>query len=241
MALHKTLFSFAAFVFTGPLVAEAGETHVALDVVTISAFHDRGEQLSREALEVGLGLEWAQRDTAVYAGIYRRVPFGPEQEAFDDEAALTVGAAWNKQDFSIDISATQLTFPGEEAESSLELAGAFTMHTFFAPSLIGFYDTDMKHWGLELVAGPEWEAGQWTFYALGRAGFVQQDADAADRSYAGLEWGAIRPLSESVEFGVFARSDIADEDTFVSGVQGGNITSLRNSGAAAGLSLTISR
>lgn len=118
--------------------------------------------------------------------------------------------------------------------------GAFTLHAPFAPTVIGFYDTDFKDWGLEFTAGPEWEAGNWGIYALGRAGFVQSGEDSAYRSYAGLEIGAVRPVSEFVEFGVFARADMADEDTFAHHIAGGEVTSFRNSGMAFGISLSVS-
>ena len=240
MFLQRALCSSTLLMVGLPLAAEAGEMQLSVDVAAASALHDRGEQIAREALQFGAGVQTDVQDVTVYGAVYRLLPVGGQQEAFDDEAGLTLGMAWDKQSYSADISANLLTFPGEEAESSIELAGALTLHTAFAPALIGFYDTDFEDWGLELTGGPEWEAGDWTIYALGRAGFVQPGDDSAHRSYAGVEWGAVRPVSDSVEFSLFARSDIADEETFVHRMQGGEITSLRNSGVAAGFNLAIS-
>lgn len=240
MFLQCAVWSTAILMAGVPLAAEAGETQFAIDVAAASAIHDRGEQLAREALQFGAGVEVEVEDATVYAAAYRLLPVGGQQEAFDDEAGYTLGLAWEQQTYSADIGATLMTYPGEAAESSLELAGAFTLNTAFAPALIGFYDADFSDWGLELAGGPEWEAGAWTIYALGRAGFVQPGDDSAHRSYAGVEWGAVRPVSETVEFSLFARSDIADEESFVHRIEGGEITSLRNSGVAAGINLSIS-
>lgn len=240
MFLQRALYSSAFLMVAIPLTAEAGETELIVDVAAASALHDRGEQIAREALLAGAGIEVEVQDATVYGSVYRLLPAGGQQEAFDDEAGYTLGTAWGKEAYSADISATLLTYPGEETESSLELVGALSLHTIFAPTLIGFYDADFSDWGLELAGGPEWEAGAWTIYALGRAGFVQPGDDSAHRSYAGVEWGAVRPVSDSVEFSLFARSDIADEESFVDRLQGGEITSLRNSGVAAGINLAIS-
>ncbi|MFN3911306.1 hypothetical protein [Hyphomonas sp.] len=241
MPLDRALLSATLCLLSTPLAAEAGETQISVDVAAVSALHDRGEQVTREALQFGAGVQVEVQDASVYGAVYRLLPVGSQQEAFDDEAGFTLGTAWNTETYSADISANFLTFPGEEAESTVELAGAVSIHTVFTPVLIGFYDADFEDWGLELTGGPEWEAGEWTIYALGRAGFVQPGDDSAHRSYAGVEWGAVRPVSDSVEFSLFARSDIADEESFIQRMQGGEITSMRNSGVAAGINLSISR
>ncbi|MFN3608103.1 MAG: hypothetical protein ACK4Y9_03470 [Hyphomonas sp.] len=241
MTLTRTLLSAISLTAFPQLIAEAGEKRLFLDVAAVSALHDRGEQIGREVLEFGAGVEVDVGDAAVYGAFYRLLPVGSQQEAFDDEADFTVGVAWGGQGYSADVSANWLTFPGEEADSSLELAAAVTLDAPLAPSLIGFYDTDAEDWGLEVSAGPEWQAGLWTVYALGRAGFVHSGDGSAHRSYGGVEMGALRPVSEFAAFGFFARADVADEDAFARRIEGGEATAFRNSGVSAGISFSVSR
>ena len=242
MPLTRTLILSAATVMAGgALHAEAGEKRVFMDVGAVSALHDRGEQLGRETLGFGAGVEFEVQEAIVYGAFSRILPVGDQQAAFDDEADYTQGVAWSQQGYSADISANWLTYPGEETEASLEMVGAVTLEAPFAPTLIGFYDTDLKDWGLEFAAGPEWELGNWTLAAIGRAGFVQPSEDAAHRSYAGIELAAARPVSKSVEFGFFARADTADEASFAHRFENGEVTSFRNSGIAAGISLAFIR
>lgn len=239
MTLTRTLLSAISLTAFPQLIAEAGEKRLFMDVAAVSALHDRGEQIGREVLEFGAGVEIDVQDVTVYGAFYRLLPVGSEQAAFEDEADFSVGVAWHREAYSADASANWLTYPGEEADASLELVGAVTFHAPFSPTLIGFYDTDVKDWGLEFTAGPEWEVGNWGIYALGRAGFVQAGDDSGDRSYAGFEIGAIRPVSEFVEFGFFARADMADDESFAHRISGGEITSFRNSGMAVGVSLSV--
>lgn len=241
MTLTRTLLSATTLMACPPLFAEAGEKRLFMDVAAASALHDRGEQIGREVLEFGAGVEVDVQEVTLYGAFYRLLPVGDEQEAFDDEADFTAGAAWEGKGYSADVSANWLTFPGEETESSLELAGAVTLHAPFAPTLIGFYDADLEDWGLEFAGGPEWHAGDWALYALGRAGFVHPGDGSAHRSYAGAELGASRPVSEFAELGFFARADIADEDAFARRIDGGEVTAFRDTGIAAGISLSISR
>jgi hypothetical protein len=240
VTLARTLLSATALFMSTSLLAEASEKRIFVDLAAASALHDRGEQIGREVLEIGAGVEVEVQEATVYGAFYRLLPVGAEQEAFDDEAGVTLGLAWHRHTYSADIAASHLTYPGEAADSSLELAGALSFHMPFAPTLTGFYDMDFEDWGLELAAGPDWELGEWTVYALGRAGFVHPGDGSADRSYAGIELGAARPVSERVEFGLFARADTADEDSFAHDFEGGEIDTFRNSGVAAGISLSIS-
>lgn len=240
MSLARTLLSATTLAMSASLAAEATETRVFVDLAAVSALHDRGEQIGREVLEFGAGVEIDVDEASVYGAFYRLMPVGEDQAAFDDEAGFTLGVAWHRHAYSADISASQLTYPGEAADASLELAGALSFHVPFAPTLIGFYDLEFEDWGLELEAGPDWEAGDWTVYALGRAGFVEPGDGSARRSYAGIELGALRPVSERVEFGLFARADAADEDSFAHHFDGGEVTAFRNSGLAAGIRLAIS-
>lgn len=241
MTLARTLLSAITLTAGATLAAEAGEKRIFMDVGAASALHDRGEQIGRETLEFGAGIEFDVQEATVYGAFYRLLPVGDHEAAFDDEADFTLGVAWGGHGYSADVSANWLTYPGEEADSSLELVGAVTLEMPFAPTLIGFYDADLKDWGLEFAAGPEWQLGNWTLSAIGRAGFVQPGDDSAHRSYAGIELAAARPVSEFVEFGFFARADTADEDSFAHRFENGEITSFRNSGIAAGISLAIVR
>jgi hypothetical protein len=240
VTLARTLLSATTLMTLPPLIAEASEKRLFVDLGAVSALHDRGEQIGREVLEFEAGVEIDIKSSTVYGAVYRLLPVGRQQAAFDDEADFTLGVAWEGRGYSADVSANWLTFPGEETESSIELAGAVTLETALSPTLTGFFDTDLEDRGLELSAGPEWEAGRWSLYALGRAGFVHPGDGSAHRSYAGLEIGGARPVSKFVEFGWFARADAADEDSFVRSIELGSVTSARKSGIAAGVSLSLS-
>lgn len=239
MTLARTLVSATALITSAPLAAEASEKRIFIDLAAVSALHDRGEQIGAEVLELSAGVEVDVQDASVYGAIYRLLPVGANQAAFDDEADFTLGVAWHKPAYSVDVSANLLTYPGEASESSVEIAGAVSFHAPFAPTAIGFYDTEFEDWGLELTAGPEWEAEGWTMYALGRAGFVQPGDGSANRSYAGIELGAVRPISERAEVGFFARADAADEDSFARDFASGEIDTFRSSGISAGIGLAI--
>lgn len=239
MTLTRTLLSATTLMTFPPLAAEAGERRLFVDLGAVSALHDRGEQIGREVLEFGAGVEMDIQETTVYGAFYRLLPVGNEQEAFDDEADFTIGAAWEGRGYSADASVNLLTFPGEDAESSVEIAGAVTLNAPLAPTLIGFYDVDIEDRGLELSAGPEWDAGPWSLYALGRAGFVHPGDGSAHRSYAGVELGAARPVSNFIELGLFARADMADEDAFARRIERGSVTSFTTSGIAAGVSFSL--
>ncbi len=241
MTLTRTLLSATTLMACPPLFAEAGEKRFFVDAAAVSALHDRGEQIGREVFEFGAGVEMDVQGVTVYGAFYRLLPVGSGQAAFDDEADYTLGMAWAGKGYSADVSANWLTFPGEETEASLELAASVTLDAPFAPTLIGFYDADLEDRGLEIAAGPEWEMGEWTVYAFGRAGFVHPGDGSAHRSYFGGEAGASRPVSEFAEIGFFARADMADDDSFARRIQGGDITAFRNSGVAAGVSLSLSR
>jgi hypothetical protein len=238
--VRTLLFATTLMTFPPPL-AEAGEKRLFANIGVVSSLYDRGEQIGREVLEFEAGLEIEIQETTVYGAFYRLLPVGSEQDAFDDEADFILGVVWQGSGFSADVSANWLTFPGEETQSSLELAGGITLDAAFSPTLTGFYDTDLEDRGFQLAAGPEWYAGLWTLYALGHAGFVHRGDGSAHRSYAGFEIGAARPVSKSVDIGLFVRADAADEDTFARRIERGSVTTLGNSGIAAGIGLSVSR
>ncbi len=241
MTLTRTLLSATTLMTLPPPVSEAGEKRLFANIGAVSALYDRGEQIGREVLEFEAGVEVEIQDTIVYGAFYRLLPVGSAQDVFDDEADFTLGVAWEGRGYNADVSANWLTFPGEETRSSLELAGAVTLDAPLSPTLTGFLDTDIEDRGMEVTAGPEWEAGLWTLYALGRAGFVHPGDGSAHRSYAGFEVGAALPVSKSVDIGLFVRADAADEDAFARRIERGSVTSLGNSGIAAGISVSVSR
>lgn len=241
MTLARTLLSATTLMALPPPIVEAGEKRLFLNLGAVSALHDRGEQIGREVLEFEAGAEIEFQTATVYGAAYRLMPVGSGQAAFDDEADFTLGMAWEGRGYRADVSANWLTYPGEETGSSIELAGEVTLDMPLSPTLAGFFDTELEDRGLEFSAGPELGVGDWSLYAFGRAGFVHPGDGSAHRSYAGLEIGGARPVSKSVEFGWFARADAADEGTFVRGIQQGSITATRNSGIAAGVTLSVSR
>lgn len=200
---------------------------------------DRGEQLAGNTLEAEFGLETSIGGGTAYAALYRITPIGGDQAAFDDEFDYTLGYAFEGSGWAGDVSANWLTFPGEETESSLELAGEIALDAPFAPTLAGFYDVDLEDWGLEASAGPEWPLGDWTAYAVARVGFVEPGDGSATRSYGGLEAGAARALTEQVEIGGFVRFETADEDAFADEISGGEVTQTRSEGLSIGISLSI--
>lgn len=222
-----------------PLTAEAGGTGFFADVAVSSALIDRGEHLALEVLEATFGVEADIRGVAVYGAVYRILPFGDVQAEFDDEMDYALGLAWEGAGYTAELSANWLTYPGEEAEASLELAGSVMLDAAFSPTLAGFYDADLKDWGLEISGGPEWEVGDWSLYTLGRAGFVRMGDDSPSRSYGGIEIGAARALSEAATLGFYARGEVADEDSFVRKTSGGMVTEMGNRGYAAGIVLSL--
>lgn len=241
MTLARTLLSATTLMALPAPIAEASEKRLFVSIGAVSALHDRGEQIGSEVIEFETGAEFDVQEITVYGAFYRLLPVGSQQEAFDDEADFTLGATWEAQGYSADVSANWLTFPGEETDASLELAGSVTLSAPLSPTLAGFYDADLEDRGLELSAGPQWQAGAWSVHALGRAGFVHPGDGSAHRSYAGLELGASRPVSEAVELGMFLRADAADEAAFARRIERGSITAFGTSGVAAGISLAVTR
>ena len=88
--------------------------------------------------------------------------------------------------------------------------------------------------GAEVSAGPSWKSGAWDAYVLARAGFVDAGDESGDRSYAGLELGAARPLGQQAEIGLYARYDISDADSFAREINQGVVTEFASSGLAVG-------
>ena len=168
-----------------PLTAEASGTSFFADVAVSSALIDRGEHLALEVLEATFGAEADVRGMTVYGAVYRILPLGNTQSEFDDEMDFTLGLAWEGTGYSADLSANWLTYPGAEAEASLELAGSVTLDAAFAPTLAGFYDADFQDWGLEISGGPEWEGQLDALHT--RAGFVQMGDDPPRGPMAALK------------------------------------------------------
>lgn len=216
------------------------EIDLSAEAALSSMLIDRGEQIGGPAFETGLAAEKPFGPGAAYASIYRLTPIGDDQDAFADEFDYTLGYAWEGEGYAADLSANWLTYPGEGDEASLELAGEIALDLPFNPTMAGFYDADFEDFGLEAAAGPEWQAGGWTLYAIGRAGFVEPGDGSASRSYGGVELGGRHPLGEQAEIGAYARYEIADEDSFADDIVRGNITSMTNTGLAAGILVSTS-
>ncbi|MEN8877923.1 MAG: hypothetical protein ABF338_11880, partial [Hyphomonas sp.] len=79
-----------------------------------------------------------------------------------------------------------------------------------------------------------WKSGAWDAYVLARAGFVDAGDESGDRSHAGLELGAARPLGQQAEIGLYARYDISDADSFAREINQGVVTEFASSGLAVG-------
>lgn len=230
----------AMFAFTGPhTVASAQDDFFFAESVISTAVHDRGEQIGGETWELATGVEIPASFGLVYGSVYLLKPIGQHRQAFDTEVDYSLGVIWEGPGYIADISASWLTFPGEATDSSVEFAAALIFDAPYSPTLSAFYDFRSEDMGLEVSAGPQWAAGAWSLYALGRGGFVHLGADGVDRSYAGLEIGADHALSGSVELGLFARIDTADDQTFASDFRSGTIADVRNSGVSLGVSLLL--
>ena len=224
-----------------PIIAEASEKRFFAEAAVSSSLIDRGEQIGPLTLEAAVGAETEVGGATLYGAFYRLTPIGADADAFVDEADYTVGAAWEGKGYTADVSATWLTFPGEGEQASLELAGSVGFDAPLMPSLTGFYDAEFEDWGLELTAGPVWDVEAWELYALARAGFVRPGDGSASRSYGGVEGGATRPVADGVVIGVYARAELADEESFARRIDSGVITASRSSGFAAGIILSLAR
>ena len=220
-----------------PAVEAAAEVSYVAEAVVSSMVIDRGEQIGGQTFEAVLGIEKTLGTGVAYAALYRLTPFGGDQEAFADEFDYTLGYVWEGNGYIADVSANWLTYPGIGDEPSLELFAEVTLETQFAPTLAGFYDADFEDFGLEVSAGPEWESADWTYFLIGRLGFVQPGDGSANRSYGGVELGAITPVGDHAEFLAFTRYEVADEESFAEDISGGVITQTSNSGLAVGVGL----
>lgn len=222
-------------------IANAQEVDFAVEVAAATSFIDRGEHISGPGFEAGIAAGTAFAGGEVYGAIYRLTPIGDDQAAFADEFDYTLGYAWEGDGYVADMSANWLTFPGSEAEASLELAGELALDAMLSPTLIGFYDVDLENLGLELNIGPSWETGDWSGYAIGRVGFVDPGDGSDGRNYYGVETGVSRPLNDAIEIGGFARFEASDQDTFADDILEGDIISVKDSGLSVGVYLSVAR
>lgn len=211
---------------------------VSGDVTVSSMLIDRGEVLSRETVHASLGGEWSSNNLLLYGGIDLIDPYGTYEQAFDQEVDYTLGIAWMTKTYAADVSVNWLTYPGEEADESLEIASKIVFNAPLSPTLLGFYDAHFDNWGLEVTTGPARPMGSWTLYMIGRAGFVAFGDGSETRNYAGLEAGVARPINDKVEIGLHARLEWADEESFANDIRQGQIISSKAHGAAVGVHLS---
>lgn len=204
-----------------------------------SGLIDKGEHVSGKSLDVAAGVNAAVPVGTVYAGIYRRLPLGMDQQAFHDEADYTLGIVMEGDVVIADLSASWITYPGESVGSSLEFVGDFEFKMPLSPRVIGFHDADLEGMGIEATAGPRWEVSEWDIYARARAGFVDPGSGSKNRSYTGVELGASKPVASNMEFGFVARLEATDEASYVAEVHAGSIIRLRSTGVAARVFLSV--
>ena len=219
--------------------AEAQQKRFFAEAAYSTSVLDRGEQIGTGAVEWDVGAEILVGDFAPFVSIYRRTPVGPHRDAYDGETDYTLGMTAETTAFAASFAANWLTYPGEDTNPSLEWTGAVEFAHVLAPAIAGFYDADSGDAGLEVSAGPEWQAGDWTAYAILRAGFVHP-AESADRSYAGIEIGAARQVTASTDFGIFVRGELADEDGYARQFGAAGVTQFREAGFAVGIALSLS-
>ncbi|KCZ94100.1 hypothetical protein [Hyphomonas johnsonii] len=224
-----------------PFAADAESKRFFFDAATSSALLDRGEQIGGHTAEFFAGAEAAAGDLLLYATVYRLLPVGPDRAAFDNETDYSVGAIREGQGYVVDVSANWLTYPGEQEASSLELAASISLDLPFAPGMAAFRDTHTDDWGLEVFGGPQWERDAWSWYVLGRVGFVTPGDGSASRSYTGVETGAVRMLTDEVALGFQLRAEAADEDSFADTIGANGVTAWRNTGTSFGVSLSYAR
>ncbi|WP_084392077.1 MULTISPECIES: hypothetical protein [Henriciella] len=225
---------------TLPVAEAAAEIGYFSEAIVSSSVIDRGEQIGGPSLEIAIGADVAVGAGEVYAAVYRLTPFGQDQEAFADEFDYTVGYAWEGEGYAADVSANWLTYPGIGDEPSLELAGEIGFDAPLNPTLAGFYDAEFEDYGLEVTAGPEWDAGNWTSYLIGRLGFVEPGDGSETRSYGGVEIGTLRPVGDRAEIGGFARFEVANQDSFADRIENGQIVDVTDSGLAVGAFIVAS-
>lgn len=199
---------------------------------------DRGETLATLNNELSLTVSKEVSSGSIYGALYRITPLGDDRSAFNEEVDYTLGFSGGDM-ISYDISANYLTFPGSTDTASLELAAEFGIANDWSPTLATFYDVDLDIYGAEVSVGPTQNIGPWAIGLLVRSGFVS--SDDVDYSYAGLEVTTARDLSEALGFEVFARAEMADEDTFSSQIRDRDITEFSQNGLGAGIRLTARR
>lgn len=225
--------SFASFAC---FAAHAGDVVLGAEIGVASAVHDRGEQLGAETFDFGLGAGFAVSESSeIYGGVFRLLPFGSDQDLFDDEFDYTVGYIWSGETLTVDLSANYLTYPGESTEASLELMGVFSFDAPLSPELVVFYDADFEDYGAELILGHGFEITEnWEGALAGYGGLVEFGDGSGGWTYIGAELAAERALTDETALTVYARVDTADEANFLKDSSG----AMRDWGAALGVRLS---
>lgn len=234
----KALMSVGACIGFAPLMAQAEGARLLVESVMSSAVMDRGEQIGSSSLEIASAVELPAGDSLLYGAVYRRVIL-EDKAVFEDEADYSVGMIWAGEGFAVDLSSNWLTYPGEASGDSLEFDLVVDLDAPMSPTILGFYDMHHRDYGVEVSGGPEWGAGRWSYYAIGRGGFVVPGDGSAQRTYVGLEFGAGYAVTQTVEVGTYLRWDSADKNSFVDDVDNTGSAMESRSGIAAGVALSL--
>lgn len=200
---------------------------------------DRGEQIGFESFEAEIIAEKSVEKAVFYGGVYRLLPVGADSEFFDNETDYIIGMNYTANKFNFDFSANYITYPAESADASMELVAAIGVETFLLPEFVTFYDTETKDFGGELLLHSERKINQLDIGISGRAGFVNIDETSSTRNYLGLEIRVSHSVGKNLDFGVYARGDIADRDAFVDKLVRSDNHTYTNSGVALGVEMVF--
>ena len=190
------------------------QVQVEAELAAYSGYIDRGEQLAEETISAALTFAKELGVGELSLEFSRVAPAGDNSDQFEDmfDTTLAFGAqtGWG----AYGVSATWLNYPGEDAQSSVELGAEVEVDAPFSPALAAFYDTRFDDFGAEVTAGPSAQLGDFDVYGLLRAGFVHPGG-GGDYAYGGVETGIGRDLRPGVNFNAFLRHDFSDEDLYV--------------------------
>lgn len=236
----KNLFGvvFTAVGLSALTLPATAETSVSIDTSVSTLLIDRGEALATLNNDFAITAQTSIGGGAGYVSVYRISPLGSEGEAFDEEVDYTLGYAFDAEAFDLDLSATYLTYPGNNDDASVELVASAAFSSVWDPTATAFYDADFEDYGLELSAGPSWDIGNWSTGLTGRLGFVEFGDGSGGYAYGGAEIAAERALNDALSLSLFARIEVADDDTFADRFADDEITGFSREGAGVGIALS---